>query len=572
MQSLWQDVRYGLRWLTKSPGFAFTVVISLALGIGATTAAFSVIRAALLNPYPYKAADRIASILTQDNAGNADLLPMTGSQLRQLGNANAVEDVLGQQDWELSATGGDVPEDIRAVFLTANASSFFGVPALLGRGLIPSDAPAGQDAQPVAVVSYPFWQRRLGGSSDVIGKPLQLDHKNYTIVGVLPPRFAWEYGDVYLPLKLTNNPAQPLFVYIRLRPGTSLQAADAEFQSLFEQFARETPARYPQKFSTRTERLIDPYRRRLARTLYLLFGAVLALLFIGCANVSILMLARGVSRQHELAVRSALGASHLRILRQLLTESTVLSLGGALLGMLFTYFTVALIVKWLPIFLYPPEAAIEVNSSVLCFSIGLALLAGILSGLWPALQLTRREAGPAMQSSTHKIAGGVRGKRMHSVLIASQIAMTILLLTAAAAGTESFLRLTHADLGYDPHNVLVVEFPIHDNTYMSWNERAAYFERLRKSIETIPGVVSAGISSQSTPPASGWPETLEIMGKPNVESQHVLLHLVSPEYFSILRIPLIQGREWDEQETTQAARVAVITKQWPASSGRTGTP
>jgi putative ABC transport system permease protein len=244
-------------------------------------------------------------------------------------------------------------------------------------------------------------------------------------------------------------------------------------------------------------------------------------------------------------------------------------LGGALLGMLFTYFTVALIVKWLPKFLYPPEAAIEVNFSELCFSIGLALLAGISSGLWPALQLTRREAGPAMQSSTHKIAGGVRGKRMHSALIASQIAMTILLLTAAAAGTESFLRLTHADLGYDPHNVLVVEFPIHDNRYMSWNARAAYFERLRTSIETIPGVVSAGISSQSTPPANGWPEAFEIMGKPNIERQQLLLNLVSPEYFSILRIPLIRGRVWDDLDTARAARVAVINETmarefWPS--------
>jgi len=544
-------------------------VISLALGIGATTAAFSVLHAVILNPYPYEAADRIAFILTQDTAGNADRLPLTGSQLQQLGTANAVEDVLGQQGWELTATGGDVPQDVRAVFLTSNASKFFGVPALLGRGLIPSDAPAGQDAQPVAVLTYSFWQQHLGGSADVIGKTLQLDRKNCTIVGVLPRRFAWGYGDVYLPLKLTNNPAQHLFVSIRLRPGITLQTADAEFQSLFEQFARETPARYPEKFTTRTERLIDPYRQRLGHTLYLLFGAVLALLFIGCANVSILLLARGVLRQRELAVRSALGASHLRILRQLLTESAVLSLGGALLGMLFAYGTVALIAKWLPVFLYPREAAIEVSLPVLCFSIGLALFTGILFGLWPALRLTRGEVGQAMQSSTHRIAGGVRGRSMHSALIASQIAMTLLLLTAAAAAMESFLRLTHSDLGYDPHNVLVVQFPIHDNTYMSWNTRAAYFERLRTSIETIPGVVSAGISSLSTPPASGWPETFEIMGKPNVVSQHALLHLVSPEYFSILRIPLVRGRMWDELETTRAARVAVINETmarqfWPS--------
>lgn len=568
MASFWQDVRFGLRWLKKSPGFAITVLISLALGIGATTTVFSVIHAVLLDPFPYVAPDRIVAVMTVDKAGNEDWPQVTGSQLQQLRNAKSVESVLAQQDWELSTTGSEIPEDVRAVFFTANASSFFGVPALLGRGLIPSDAADGQDAQPVAVLSYSFWQKHFAGSAEVVGKTFQLDHKSYTIVGVLPRRFAWILADVYLPLKVTDDPAQPLIPYVRLKPGVSLQAADAEFQALLEQFAKETPARYPETFRVRTKRFSEEYGQKLGHTLYLLFGAVLVLLFIGCANVSILLLARGVMRRHELAVRAALGASHVRLLRQLLTESLVLSLGGACLGVLFTYGAVALVLKWRPESLFPPEAAIQVNLPVLWFSIGLALLTSILFGLSPALQLSRPEVAQAMQSSTQKIAGGVRGKRMHSALIAAQIAMTLLLLTAAAAATEGFVHVMHIDLGYDPHNTLVVGIPIHNNTYMSWEARAAYFDQLRQRVATIPGVVSAGISLNSTPPENGWTEKFEIMGRPNIGWQDVGLNLVSPEYFSVLHIPLLRGRIWDQAETMRGARVAVINETmarrfWP---------
>jgi predicted permease len=566
MVNFWQDVLYGLRWLKKSPAFTITALISLALGIGATTAVFSVIHAVLMNPYPYAAANSIVTVVTQDKDGNENSVYVTGSQVQQLRDAKAVDSVLAQQDWELSTTGSDVPEDVRAVFFTVNATSFFGVPALLGRGLIPSDA--ADDSQPVAVLSYLFWQRQFAGSADVLGKTLQLDHKNYTIIGVLPRRFAWVLADVYLPLKITNDPAQPLGVYVRLKRGVGLQAADAEFQSLLEQFAKETPARYPDRFRVRSKRLIDQYGQTIVHTLFLLFGAVLVLLFIGCGNVSILLLARGTLRKNELAVRAALGASRVRILRQLLTESLVLSLAGAICGVLLAYGSVAFVVKWLPESLYPPEAAIRVNLVVLCFSIGVALATGILFGLSPALQLSRSELGQAIQSSTRKIIGGGGRRRTHTALIAAQIATTLLLLSAAGAAMESLLHLLHTKLGYDPHNTLVVGIPIHNNTYMSWEARAAYFDHLRQRVAAIPGVVSAAISSQSTPPMNGWDEKFEIMGSPVLQRQDVRLNLVSPEYFSLLHISLLRGRIWDQAETMRGARIAVVNQTmahefWP---------
>ena len=364
MASYCQDVRYGLRMLGKSPGFTLTAVLSLALGIGATTAVFSVIHAVLMNPYPYAGADRMVRVLAEDKAGNSKNFFLTGWQLQQLRQVKSVESVLAQANWELSTTGSDLPEDVRAVFFTSNASSYFGVPALLGRGLLPSDAPDGQDTQPVVILSFSFWQRHFGGSPEVLGKTLGMAHKDYTVVGVLPPRFAWTLADVYLPLKVTSDPRRLLWISsLKLKAGVTPEIAEAALQILLEQFAKETPEHFPGAFRIHIKRLIDEYGNSFKHTLYVLFVAVALLLFIGCANVSILLLARGAARQHELAVRAAVGATRNRILRQLLTESLLLSLSGATVGILSAYGIVALIVKWLPQSSYPHEAAITFSTS-----------------------------------------------------------------------------------------------------------------------------------------------------------------------------------------------------------------
>jgi MacB-like periplasmic core domain len=303
--SFLNDLRYALRQLWRSPAFAIAAVLSLALGIAAATAVFSVIYSVLVNPYPYKAADRIVKISTQDKGGNLTGVLLTGSQFEQIGQAKSVESAVAWQNWDLPLTGSGLPEDVRAEFLTANASAYFGVGPLLGRGLLPSDAPPGGDAQMVPVLSYSFWRRHFDASPEVLGKTLQLLRKNYTIVGVLPPRFTWNDADVYLPLKIGYDPHSVLGFAVRLKPGVSLQAADAEFQGLFEQFAKENLARFPGIFRVRGQRLNDRYGESLEHTLYLLFGAVALLLLIGCANVSILLLARGHRRKplsHDTAV------------------------------------------------------------------------------------------------------------------------------------------------------------------------------------------------------------------------------------------------------------------------------
>jgi predicted permease len=559
MHALLQDLRYSLRQLVKNPGFTLTAVISLALGIGATTAVFSVIYAALLNPYPYPAADRIVRLSITSKAGSQWVNP-NGPQLRQLQQLPIVDSVLAMDYHAMILTGHEFPENVRAVGLIGNGFSDLGMSTLLGRGILPSDAPDGQDPEPVAVLSYKFWRKKFFGNPDVLGRTLQLDHKNYQIVGVVAPRFTWYSPDVYLPLKLTQDPGPTFIVDLRLKPGVSHAAADAALRPMMEQFARDMPKHFPEHFRVQVEGLNEWVIKRIGGTLYLMFGAVMLLLAIGCGNVSILLLARGTARQHELAVRAAVGAGRGRIVRQLLTESLLLAAVGAALGVLTSYGILAGIRLLLPPYAFAPEVVIRINLPVLFFGVAVALATSILFGLWPALQLSRTQVGQIMQSNTRRVAGSVRGRRTHSMLIAGQIALTLLLLAGAGSALEGFTRMLHRPLGYDPHKVMSVDIPLHDNSYTTWAARAAYFELLRAKVAEMPGVTVAAISSYANPPRSGWTTRFEILGKPLDEQQMAAVHLVSQEYFAALRIPLLQGRLWNGTETHDGAHIAVINR------------
>ena len=561
MKALLQDLRYCARQLIKAPGFSVTAIVSLTLGIGATTAVFSVIYAILMNPYPYAAPDRIIHMRLLDPAGHEGGFGLTGGQYQLIKKSPAVEDAFAEDDWNLTLTGGDLPEDVNGVYLTSNAFQFFGVPAALGRGLLPSDAIDGQDPQPVVVLSYKLWQRHFGSDPNVIGKPLQLVRKTYTIVGVAAPRFTWGDGDVYLPLKITQDRTRGFYVGLRLKPGVSHEAADGVLQPLIKQFRVETPAHFPTgRFKLHVVGLNEDFVKRLGGTLYLLFAAVVFLLLIGCGNVSILQLARGTSRQHEFALRAAIGANRLRLVRQMLVEALLLSLTGAGLGILLAYRLTKIIAELLPKYSFPHEAAIQLNLPVLIFSVALAIVSGILFGLWPSLQLSRPDLVQVMQASTRRVTGGLRGRSINTVLIAGQIALTLVMLAGAGATMRGFLRLLETPLGYDPHNVMSVGIPVHDGAYPTWAARSNYFEQLLRRAQNVPGVTTAAISTNATPPSNGWNTAIEIMGKPPKDDQKIRVNFVSQGYFPILRIPLAQGRIWDETENNHAARVAVINQ------------
>ena len=486
---------------------------------------------------------------------------VTGAQWQQLRKSPVLEDAFLEDDWSLTVTGDDLPEDVQGVYLTSNGFNFFGVPTALGRGLQPSDAIDGQDPQPVVVLSYKFWQRHFNSNPAVLGQTIQMVRKNYTVVGVAGRRFTWGDGDVYLPLKVTQDPVRAFYAGVRLKPGVSHAAADAALQPLITQFAKETPKHFPpDHLRLHVVGLNEDFVKQLGGTLYLLFGAVALLLMIGCGNVSILQLARATARSHEFAIRSAIGASRSRIVGQLLTESLLLSLTGAVLGILLAYKTVAVIVANLPEFSFPHEAAIQINLPVLLFSVAIAVGTGVLFGLWPALQLSRPEVSQVMQSNTRKTTKGVSGRRTHNALIAGQIALTLLMLAGAGAAIEGFVRVMHVNLGYDPHNIMSVGIPIHDGTYKTWEERAPYFEQLRDKVAEVPGVSLAAVSSNATPPSNGFSTKFEILGKPAMEDQSLRFNMVSPEYFPALRIPLVQGRIWDQAENHRGAPLIVINQ------------
>ena len=412
----------------------------------------------------------------------------------------------------------------------------------------------------MAVLSYKFWQRHYRGDPAVVGKTIQLTHKTYAILGVMPPRFTWMDGDVYLPLKLESGQTHRYGTKIKLRPGISMAAAEGVFRPLYQEFDHQTPNVFPKQFKISVRGLAETYTRELKKTMVLLFGAVAMLLAIGCGNVSILLLARGTARQHEFAVRSAVGASGFRIVRQLLTESLLLSLTGAGLGVFVAYRTIGFIIPRLPDHSYPYEADFHINFAVLSFSIGLALASGIVFGLFPALQSAQPEISQVMQAGTRRLTGSVKGGRLHTTLIAGQIALTLLLLTAAGAAIQAFIQMNRVPLGYAPKHVMSVGIPIRENAHTTWVDRSRFFAQLREKVTEMPGVVAAGISTNATPPDSGWVLPIEILGKPASQAQEAHVEFVSPEYFSTLKIPLVRGRVWDQSEIARGATLVLVNQ------------
>ena len=563
------DIRYGLRSLFKNPGYSSVAILSLALGIGATTAMFSLIYAVLIHPFPYADSDRIMNpdIITEEGP-RMMWFAMDKSQFEVFKKAQSMESLLGFWNVNAELTGEDLPEDVAVTYLTENADTFFGVPALLGRGIQPSDAD-----QHVVVLNYQFWQRHFLGDRAVIGRTLQLGHVIYTIVGVMPRRFAFNdtfgAGDVYLPKSLqrdsTNPPIRSLYTpWIKLKASVSPAAADTELDAIVHQFARESPHDFAKSFHLHLQPITLPYEQDIGQTLVLLLAGVLLLLVIGCANCSILLLARGEARQHELAVRSAIGASRWRIIRQLLVEALVISFSGAALGVVSSYWLAKLPMQLSPNS-FPPESVIRINLPILMFSAGLALLCGILFGLFPALRLSRPDLACTMQARLRRIGGNDRRRKLNP-LIAGQIALTLLLLATAGMAIGAFLHLTNVPLGYDPDHVMQAGIAMHWNNPKDWHEiqsregRVAFVDQIRQKMAAIPGVTSVAVASNSTPPYSGIDKPVEVANKNNNTGQDVRVHLTSPEFFATLHIKLLRGRVWTQAENQQGDFVAVVNE------------
>jgi predicted permease len=573
------DIRYGLRALRRNPGFAAVAVLSLALGIGATTAMFSLIYAVLLYPFPYAGADRIMNsvLIDKQRPDEWTWITLSKAQLDHVRLAAPVDSALGFNNSHMEITGGALPEDIWGIYLTENAGTFFGVRPLLGRNIEPSDAENGGRA--VVVLNYRFWQRHFGSDPHVIGRTLEIDHARYTIVGVMPRSFAFNdltgVGDVYLPGRLmqshANVPGVGYVPWIRLRPHVTLAAANAALEPIVRQFA-EHPERIPDRLHLALEPLIVTFQEESSRTLTLLLAGVVLLLIIGCANCSILLLARGRSRQHELAIRSAIGAGRWRIVRQLLVEAVVISSTGAILGVAASYWLARLPLSLSPDS-FPAESVIRINAPILAFSVALALLCGILFGLAPALRLSRHDTGRMLPGRQTGVVAAP-AKHRWSFLIAAQVALTLLLMATAGTALRGFLQLRQMTLGYDPASVMKLGITLHTRDSGEWRRiqsreaRTAYIEQIREKIASVPGVSTVAVGIDATPPyvdaCMGAKSAFDIDGTRDGEQPQACVMLVDLRYFAALRIARLQGRIWNADENARGDFIAVVNHAFAA--------
>ena len=573
MESVLQDLRFTTRQLLKNKGFTLTAVLSLALGIGATTAVFSVVYGVLMDPYPYKDADRMVHVELFDNSGRQmGLVYNTGPELNELKQAKCVDEIFMQGGNTATMTASNqIPVSVQRGEYTPNLFEYMGVPPLLGRQFTTADASEGK-AAPVAVLSYLFWKKQFGASRDVLGKTIELDHMLYTIIGVASPRFTWGDSDVYVPYIPTGDPHDYRNSFIKLKPGVTLEAANAELQPLILSFYNRDPKNYAPVVRTKTVTLNEQVLGQFSGTLLLLFGAVVLLLVIGCANVSILMLARGTARMHELALRSSMGASRWRIMRQLLTESVLLSLTGAALGVLLAYGAVKWIAEALPYYSFPHEAAIRVSLPVLSFSVLIAVLTGILFGMSPALQLSRPNLNQLIQSGAGRHSGGGGDRKTHRALITGQVALTLVLLTIAGASTRAFLTAYRIPLGFDVDKVSTLNLVLPRKSYPSWTERVSKYDSVRQAIISAPGVEQATVSSTWLPPMQAYTVKTEIEGKQELTGIQSQVVLTTPEMLATLGIPLHQGRDFTQAEMMRGAHVALVNQAFVRKYLGNGNP
>jgi predicted permease len=556
-----QDLRFTARQLLKNKSFTLTAILSLALGIGATTAVFSVVYGVLLDPYPYKDANRMVHVQLLDKDGRQmTLVRNTGPEFDELKQAKCVDDVFMMDgNRTLTMTGNQLPVSVQVGEYTSNLFIYMGVPPLLGRQFTEADTSDGK-ASPVAVLSYLFWKKQFGASRDVLGKSIELDHKLYTIIGVAAPRFTWGDSEVYVPYIPTADPHDYRLSFIKLKSGVTLEAAKAELEPLILDFVKRDPKGNPPVTQIKVVTLNEQVLGQFSGTLMLLFGAVVLLLVIGCANVSILMLARGTARMHELALRSSMGASRWRIMRQLLTESVMLSLSGAVIGVLLAFGAVKWIAAALPFYSFPHEAAIHVSLPVLFFSVLLAVLTGVLFGMSPALQLSRPNLSELIQAGAGRHSGGGSDRKTHRLLIAGQVALTLVLLTIAGAATRAFLTAYRVPLGFDVDKVSELHLALPRKSYPGWTERANKYDSIRQAIASGTGVEQASINTTWLPPMQAYTDKIEIEGKQELTGIQSQLVLMSPEMFQTLGIPLLQGRNFTLSELMRPAHVALVNQ------------
>jgi len=569
METLGQDVRYALRNLRKTPGFAVIAVLTLALGIGASTAIFSVIDNILMEPFPYPDAQRYFSVQIHDTersepGGRAGY---TGPELLDYMEQNHVFDrAIANDQTDVLYRSGEGTERFDGNFVTPGTFEFLGMPALLGRVMQPADYEPG--APPVFVLRYKTWVKSFGADPGIVNKTFVLNGVSRTLIGIMPPRFGWGNADMWIPAKPSRAATgkviagafqQHWWMLGHLKPGVKVKEAEADFTVIAKRLATVYPTEYPKHFTVQMESLTNLVVGRFKTTLFIVLAAVGLLLLIGCGNVANLLLARATTREKEFAIRSALGASRRRLVRQLLVESLILATGGAAVGTLLAWGGLKFLVALMPQEIIPAESVIQLNTPVLAFTLGVAVLTALVFGLVPALKAARKDINDPLRDSGKGISGGFRHGRLRDAVVVLEVGLSLTLLVAAGLLMRSFVAIRDVKLGLQPDHILVARLPLPVDRYKTADQVAGFYRPLLQRLKALPGVLEATETS-TLPPYGGIPSDIEIPGKTHAEKWNAMFQLVSEGYFPVLKIQFVDGRGFTEAEVTGARKLAVVNQ------------
>ena len=568
MQTLWQDLRYGARMLLKNPGFTLIAVFTLALGIGANVAIFSVVNAVLLQPLPFAEPDRLVWVWGNiRNGGNrASVSPLDYLDYRAQNTTFEQFAATFSIPTFVNLTGSGAPERLEGRVATGNFFQALGVNAALGRTFLPENEKSGNER--VVALSHGLWQRRFGGDPSIIGKTLTLDGKTYEVLGVMPPSFKFpQNAELWAPMNFEMAPemrqrkAHFLRPVGRLKPGVTLAQAQADMDAI----ARRLEAQYPESntgWNLRMVPLRDQLVGNIKPTLQVLFGAVGFVLLIACANVANLLLVRAATRQKEIAVRMALGAARLRIARQMLTESLLLALVGGALGVILAAWGVELIVVFSGDNI-PPTAQVGIDRVALGFTLGVSLLTGLLFGLAPALQATRPRLSETLKDGGKGAGQSAPRNRTRNLLVVFETATAVVLLIGAGLLIRSYIRLQQVSPGFDAANVLTTRSNLAYGKYDSPEKTSAFWRQLQERLTALPGIEAVGMVTEL--PLSGQPNDapFTVEGRPPVQPNQQYgadFRRVNQDYLRSMRIPLLRGRGFTYQDVRQNAKVVLISE------------
>ncbi|MBA2339771.1 MAG: ABC transporter permease, partial [Pyrinomonadaceae bacterium] len=569
MSTLWQDVRYGARMLFKAPGFTLVAVLSLALGIGVNTTIFSMVNALILRPLPYEEPGRLVVVqqtqLRQEIRGGVVSL---GDFVDWRNENSAFDPIAAYYERSFNLAGENEPERVRGASISADLFRTLGVSPVHGRDLLATeDRP---NAERVALISHNLWQRRFNSDANLAGKTLKVNGEDHTIVGVMPPDFKYpSNAELWTPLALDTAEADRGNHYLsciaRLKPGVTIEAAQAQLSIIAQRIEAEHPATnkgWSVRVISLREELIDEESRTV---LVALLGAVLFVLLIACANVANLLLARSVSREKEMAIRAALGAGRARVIRQLLTESVLISLAGGALGVLLAMWGIDLLVTAIPEQM-PFWVRFDIDARVLLFTLAVSLLTGIIFGLVPALQASKPDLQASLKEGSRSATEGGRRNRLRSLLVVSEIALTLVLLIGAALMMKSFMRLQKVAPGFDPKNVLTLQLWVQGPQYERDEGRVrSFYSGVVERIKALPGVQAVGAVSML--PLDGGSSSTSFVAEnhpvPQGEEESAGHTVATPNFLSAIGIPLLRGRDFAETDDENAPPV-VIVNEWMA--------